>query len=98
MRARVLEARLTQRRQGFNNAHLPPSVLRQACMLDESGEWTLEMAIRRLSLSARAHDRILKVARTIADLGRAETVAAKALGRGHSVSKPGPELLELAYR
>jgi len=37
------------------------------------------MAVRRLSLSARAHDRILKVARTIADLSGAEAVTAKHL-------------------
>jgi magnesium chelatase family protein len=37
------------------------------------------MAVRRMGLSARAHDRILKVARTIADLGGAERVCAKHL-------------------
>ncbi len=41
------------------------------------GERTLEMAVRRMSLSARAHDRILKVARTIADPAESESVAAK---------------------
>jgi predicted ATPase with chaperone activity len=44
-----------------------------------SGERTLEMAMRHLALSARAHDRIPKVARTIADLDESEVVAAKHL-------------------
>lgn len=53
----------------------------QLCHLDDSGERTLKLAMRRLALSARAHDRILKVARTIADLGGA-TVSAKHLAEG----------------
>jgi magnesium chelatase family protein len=53
------------------------SNIRKDSALDETGERTLEMAMRRMSLSARAHDRILKVARTIADLDGSETVAAK---------------------
>jgi magnesium chelatase family protein len=53
--------------------------LRQLCALDDAGERTLEMAVRRMGLSARAHDRILKVARTIADLDSAESVTAKHL-------------------
>ena len=55
----------------------PSRAIRRICALDDAGERTLEMAVRRMGLSARAHDRILKVARTIADLGGAETVAAK---------------------
>jgi len=54
-------------------------LLSRLCRLDEAGERTLEMAVRRLSLSARAHDRILKVARTIADLAAEESVSAKHL-------------------
>ena len=54
-----------------------PPVLRKLCALDDAGERTLEMAVRRLGLSARAHDRILKVARTIADLGESERLQAK---------------------
>jgi magnesium chelatase family protein len=79
MRQRVEAARLIQQQRGFYNAHLPPRVLRSVCELDDAGERTLEMAVRRLGLSARAHDRILKVARTIADLDSQERVSAKHL-------------------
>ena len=58
-------------------AAIPHGELRRLAALDEASERTLEKAMRRMSLSARAHDRILKVARTIADLGGAEAVAAK---------------------
>ena len=74
MRQRVLAARGRQAERGFVNANLPPGRLRELCPLDAAAERTLEMAIRRLALSARAHDRILKVARTIADLAGAEKV------------------------
>ena len=79
MRARIQEARSIQQQRGFYNALIPPSALRNLCVLDEAGERTLEMAVRRMGLSARAHDRILKVARTIADLGKTERVSAKHL-------------------
>jgi magnesium chelatase family protein len=79
MRARIEAARETQNRRGFSNAHIPPSQLRRLCALDDAGERTLELAMRKLGLSARAHDRILKVARTIADLDAAQTVSAKHL-------------------
>ena len=79
MRARVERARAIQQQRGFYNAHIPSRVLRTLCALDDAGERTLEMAVRRMGLSARAHDRILKVARTIADLEGTERVAAKHL-------------------
>lgn len=79
IRERVEQARAIQQRRGFYNAHIPPAALRKLCALDDAGERTLEMAVRRLGLSARAHDRILKVARTIADLGGSEGVQAKHL-------------------
>ncbi|NWF84798.1 MAG: YifB family Mg chelatase-like AAA ATPase [Bryobacteraceae bacterium] len=77
MRERVLAARAKQIARGWVNAALPPSALREVCPLDDAGERTLEMAVRRLGLSARAHDRILKVARTIADLGGEDRIQAK---------------------
>ena len=79
MAARVEGARAIQQRRGFYNALIPSRLLRGLCALDDAGERTLELAIRKMGLSARAHDRILKVARTIADLDRSERVAAKHL-------------------
>jgi magnesium chelatase family protein len=79
MRERVGSARMKQLARGFYNAQIPPGQLRGLTALDPAGEKTLEMAVRRLGLSARAHDRILKVARTIADLDGAASVSAKHL-------------------
>ena len=77
MRQRVEAAREIQQRRGFYNSRIPSPQLRKLCSLDEAGERTLEMAVRRMGLSARAHDRILKLARTIADLGESKTISAK---------------------
>jgi magnesium chelatase family protein len=79
MRDRACAARELQHSRGFCNAHIPVNQIRKLCELDTAGERTLEMAVRRMGLSARAHDRILKVARTIADLDHAERVSAKHL-------------------
>jgi magnesium chelatase family protein len=54
-------------------------MLRKHCGITAEGEKLLENAITRLGLSARAHDRILKVARTIADLEATENIAPKHL-------------------
>jgi magnesium chelatase family protein len=77
MRERAARARQVQQSRGFANARMPSRMLRKLCALDDSGERTLEMAMKRMSLSARAHDRILKVARTIADIDGAASIAAK---------------------
>jgi magnesium chelatase family protein len=77
MRMRVERTREIQSKRGCTNARMPSRLIRQQCALDETGERTLEMAMKRMSLSARAHDRILKVARTIADLDDSPTIAAK---------------------
>ena len=79
MRDRVARARHIQQQRGFYNSEIPAPLLRKLCALDEAGERTLEMAVRRMGLSARAHDRVLKVARTIADLDGAECISAKNL-------------------
>ena len=77
MRERVVRARARQQARGYYNAHLPPQLLVKLTALDDAGERTLEIAVRRMGLSARAHDRILKVARTIADLAASDNVSAK---------------------
>jgi magnesium chelatase family protein len=77
IRKRVERARTIQQARGFYNSRIPTRMLRKLCELDGTGERTLEMAVRRMGLSARAHDRLLKVARTIADLSGSDTIAAK---------------------
>ena len=52
----------------FANAQMGARELRDHCQVEPAGERLLELAINRLGLSARAYTRILKVARTIADL------------------------------
>jgi len=53
---------------------MPPKLIREFCKLDAASEQRLLDSMKRLNLSARAHDRILKVARTIADLKGAEQI------------------------
>ncbi|HUS07910.1 MAG TPA: YifB family Mg chelatase-like AAA ATPase [Bryobacteraceae bacterium] len=79
MRERVQAARAIQHARGFYNSAIPHRELRALCALDDAGERTLEMAVRKMSLSARAHDRILKVARTIADLSESTPVTSRHL-------------------
>jgi len=69
IRARVEAARATAlARQGKPNARLGPGEIQTWCAVDARGEGLLRQAMQRLGLSARAYHRILKVARTIADL------------------------------
>ena len=77
IRTRVERARAVQQARGYYNSRMPTRMIRKQCSLDDSGERTLELAVRRMGLSARAHDRILKVARTVADLDRSDSVSAK---------------------
>ena len=56
-----------------------PKELREHCKLDEAGEVLLKGAFERMGLTARSHDRILRVARTIADLDGSEAIEANHL-------------------
>jgi magnesium chelatase family protein len=80
VRARVEAARAAQRarfagRSITTNARMTAADLRRYCALDAAGERLLAAAAVKLGLSARAYTRVLKVARTIADLAGAEGIA-----------------------
>ena len=69
VRARTLAARTRQQqRSGRTNSTLDNREVEKICATDESGRQLLEQAIERLGMSARAYHRVLKLARTIADL------------------------------
>lgn len=80
IRDRVMEARQIQqyRFRDHNGVHcnamMGTRLVRHFCLLDEACTNLMKMAIDRLGLSARAYDRILKVARTVADLEQAERI------------------------
>ena len=79
IKARVDAARQIQRRRfgadgTMINAHMDSRALRQYCALDEESDRLMRDAFEALGLSARSHDRILRVARTIADLAGAEQI------------------------
>ncbi len=82
IRKRVNNARSIQNERFKNdknhcNAKMSVSQTKKYCKLDEMGEMLLRNAFEKLKLSARAHDRILKVARTIADLDKSENIEAR---------------------
>jgi magnesium chelatase family protein len=80
IRARVTNARTIQiarfedREDVFCNAQMSPNMVRKICIITDSGQALLKQAMEKLGLSARAYDRILKVARTIADLAESEEI------------------------
>ncbi len=80
IRERVLRARAVQAERFqkmphiYCNAQMPSRLVREVCRLDDAGTQLLKTAMERLQLSARAYDRILKVARTAADLAGSEHI------------------------
>jgi len=80
IRQRVIVARQRQQARFARkpsitcNARMTPRELKQHCALEETTKELLKFAMADLNLSARAYDRILKVARTIADLAAAENI------------------------
>ncbi len=79
IRERVNKARKiqTERYKGTNincNARLTPALIKKYCVLSDEAKKYLELSFERLGMSARAYDRILKVARTVADLEGSEII------------------------
>jgi magnesium chelatase family protein len=74
IRAREAQAARAERGTATVNGRLRGGTLRRACAIDAAGRRLLHDAAEKLGLSARAHDRILRVARTIADLEGAELI------------------------
>jgi magnesium chelatase family protein len=80
IRTRVIRAREIQKKRFenykgvYSNSQMTTKMLQTFCELDESCKTLLKNAMERLGLSARAYDRILKVARTIADLDAEENI------------------------
>lgn len=79
IRARVEKARVLQRERFKNtslqvNADMGPAEVRQFCELDEAGKQLMRAAMKQMNMSARAFHRILKLARTIADLAGCEKI------------------------
>jgi magnesium chelatase family protein len=64
----------------FSNADMQTNDIKMFCEIDSSSNELLKMAITKLGLSARAYDRILKVARTIADLAGEEKINSAHIG------------------
>ena len=85
VRTRVIEARKIQERRFkdstgiYCNAQMTTKMLRKICLLDETCNLLLKNAMEKLGLSARAYDRILKVARTIADIEKQPGIRAEHL-------------------
>lgn len=80
LREQVLAARRRQQERFgtdsiMTNGRMTGKLLRKFCKLDEAGETVLRQAMTELGLSARAHDKVLRVARTIADLAARESIA-----------------------
>jgi len=81
IRERVIKARNIQmkRYEGlgiYTNSELTPKLIKQYCKLDAQGSSLIKMAVQKFNLSARAYDRLLKLARTIADLDNSENIQA----------------------
>lgn len=73
-KAREIQQKRYKKENIYSNSQLTPRLIEKYCKLDKEGKKLLELAFNKLGLSARAYGRILKVARTIADLENEENI------------------------
>jgi len=71
---KIQEQRFADQPQVYSNAQMSSKMLREVCRVDDAGKQLLKASMEKLGLSARAYDRILKVARTIADMEASEAI------------------------
>lgn len=76
---KIQETRFKEYKSIYSNAQMPRRLLLKVCEIDEAGKLILKRSMEKLQLSARAYDRILKVARTIADLSNSENISVEHL-------------------
>ncbi len=76
-RARQIQLERYQKYHIFSNSELTPKLIEKFCQLNNESKQILETAFYKLNLSARAYNKILKVARTIADLDNCEQIEEK---------------------
>ena len=86
IRRRVIAAReiMLKRYRGtgiFANSQLTPAMIREYCALDDDASAVMKSAFDRLGLSARGYDRILKLARTVADMEKSERIQKQHIAR-----------------
>jgi magnesium chelatase family protein len=92
MREEVVRAREVQKKRfggdnGFTNARMSHKQVRKFCELDSASEMMLKQAMTEFGLSARAHDKICKVSRTIADLSGQEDIRPEHIAEAISYRK-----------
>ncbi len=75
IKARNIQSERYKEKEGlYHNAMLPSNLIQEYCSIPQAAQLLLRSAMQKLNLSARAHDKILKLSRTIADLAGSENI------------------------